>query len=109
VTKCPPARRVEFKRQAAAVIGIAGAVGAFGGFLIQVVLRQASLSTAAAVKAAETPAEKLAIAQANAEWSIPALWVFVGAYVVFAGLTWFVYLRRSFAARRIPSLAHEAI
>jgi NNP family nitrate/nitrite transporter-like MFS transporter len=103
------ATKLDFKRQAAAVIGIAGAIGAFGGFLIQVVLRQASLSTAAAVKAAETPAEKLAVAQANAEWSIPALWVFVGAYVVFGGVTWFVYLRRSFAARRIPSLAHEAI
>jgi NNP family nitrate/nitrite transporter-like MFS transporter len=103
------ATKVEFKRQAAAVIGIAGAIGAFGGFLIQLVLRQASLSTAAAVKAAETPAEKLAVAQANAEWSIPALWVFVAAYVVFGGLTWFVYLRRSFAVQRVPSLAHEAI
>ncbi|MGH9278533.1 MAG: MFS transporter, partial [Acidimicrobiales bacterium] len=39
----PSATRVEFKRRAAAVIGIAGAVGAFGGFLIQVVLRQASV------------------------------------------------------------------
>jgi NNP family nitrate/nitrite transporter-like MFS transporter len=27
---------VHFKRQAAAVIGVAGAIGAFGGFLIQV-------------------------------------------------------------------------
>ena len=64
----PRARRadpVDFKRQAAAVIGIAGAIGAFGGFLIQVVLRQASLGVSAAVKAAETPAEKLAIAQAQ--------------------------------------------
>jgi NNP family nitrate/nitrite transporter-like MFS transporter len=103
------ATKVEFKRQAAAVIGIAGAIGAFGGFLIQVVLRQASLPAAAAVKAAGTSAEKLAVAQANADWSIPALWVFVAAYVVFAGLTWFVYLRRSFAVRRLPSLAHEAI
>ncbi|MGI8758449.1 MAG: hypothetical protein ACR2K0_04015 [Acidimicrobiales bacterium] len=33
------ATAVEFKRRAAAVIGIAGAIGAFGGFLIQVVLR----------------------------------------------------------------------
>src|SRR5690606_27774619 len=32
-----------FKREAAAVIGIAGAIGAFGGFLIQVVFREASL------------------------------------------------------------------
>jgi NNP family nitrate/nitrite transporter-like MFS transporter len=101
--------RVEFKRQAAAVIGIAGAIGAFGGFLIQVVLRQASLSVAAAVKAAETPAEKLAVAQAHADWAIPALWVFVGGYVVFGVVTWFVYLRRSFAVSRVASLAHEAI
>ena len=55
-------RASTFKRQAAAVIGIAGAIGAFGGFLIQVVFRQASLGVSAAVKAAETPAEKLAVA-----------------------------------------------
>jgi NNP family nitrate/nitrite transporter-like MFS transporter len=101
--------RVEFKRRAAAVIGIAGAVGAFGGFLIQVILRQASLGVTALVKAAETPAEKLAVAQAHADWSIPALWVFAGAYVVFAGMTWFCYLRRSVATDRVPSLAHAAI
>ena len=99
---------VEFKRRAAAVIGIAGAIGAFGGFLIQVVLRQASLGVSALVKAAETPAEKLAIAQAHADWSVPALWVFVGAYVVFAAMTWFFYLR-SVAVDRVPSLAHAAI
>jgi MFS transporter, NNP family, nitrate/nitrite transporter len=99
----------EFKRRAAAVIGIAGAIGAFGGFLIQVVLRQASLGVAALVKAAETPAEKAAIAQAHSDWSIPALWVFLAAYVVLAGMTWFFYLRTSFAARRIPSLAHASI
>ena len=73
---------VDFKRRAAAVIGIAGAIGAFGGFLIQVAFRQASLDVAAAVKAAATPAEKVAVAQAHADWSIPALWVFLGAYVV---------------------------
>jgi NNP family nitrate/nitrite transporter-like MFS transporter len=61
------------------------------------------------VKAAETPAEKLAVAQANADWSIPALWVFLGAYVVFAGMTWFFYLRRSFATERMPSLAEASI
>jgi MFS transporter, NNP family, nitrate/nitrite transporter len=100
---------VEFKRRAAAVIGIAGAIGAFGGFLIQVVLRQASLDVSALVRAAETPAEKLAVAQANADWSIPALWVFLGAYVVFAGMTWFFYLRRSFAIERVPSLASASV
>src|SRR4051812_26201114 len=34
---------LDHKRQAAAVIGISGAIGAFGGFLVQVVLRQSSL------------------------------------------------------------------
>jgi MFS transporter, NNP family, nitrate/nitrite transporter len=105
----PKATHLSYKRQAAAVIGIAGAIGAFGGFLIQLVLRQASLSTSALIKAAETPQEKLAVAQANADWSVPALWVFLGAYAVFAGMTWFFYLRRSFATTRVPSLAHAAI
>jgi NNP family nitrate/nitrite transporter-like MFS transporter len=100
---------LSFKRQAAAVIGIAGAFGAFGGFLIQVVFRQASLGVGALVKAAGTPAHKLAIAQAHADWSIPALWAFLGAYVVFAGITWFFYLRRSLAVERIPSLAYAAV
>jgi NNP family nitrate/nitrite transporter-like MFS transporter len=84
---------VEFKRRAAAVIGIAGAVGAFGGVLIQVVLRQASLDVSALVKAATTPADKVAVAAAHADWSVPALWVFLVSYLVFAATTWFVYLR----------------
>jgi len=86
---------VEFKRRAAAVIGIAGGLGAFGGVLIQVVLRQASLGVSALVKAAETPAEKAAIAAAHADWSVPALWVFLVSYIVFATTTWWVYLRAS--------------
>jgi NNP family nitrate/nitrite transporter-like MFS transporter len=105
----PERTALDFKRRAAAVIGIAGAIGAFGGFLIQVVLRQASLGVTALVSAAETPAEKLAVAEAHTDWSIPALWVFVGAYAVFAAITWFVYLRRDFATQRIPSLAHASI
>jgi MFS transporter, NNP family, nitrate/nitrite transporter len=98
-----------FKRQAAAVIGIAGAIGAFGGFLIQVVFRQASLGVSGLVTAAETPAEKLAVAQAHADWSIPALWVFLAAYALFAAMTWFFYLRRSVAVDRIPSLAYASV
>jgi len=100
---------LNYKRRAAAVIGIAGAIGAFGGFLIQVVFREASLGTAALIKAAETPAEKAAIAQVNADWSIPALWVFLGAYTVFAAMTWFFYLRRSLAVGRVPSLAYASV
>jgi NNP family nitrate/nitrite transporter-like MFS transporter len=89
--------RLSFKRQTAAVIGIAGAVGAFGGFLIQVVFRQASLGVSALVKAADTPAEKAAIAHAHADWSVSALWVFVGAYAVLAVMTYAFYLRRGSA------------
>lgn len=100
---------LRFKRQAAAVIGIAGAVGAFGGFLIQVVFREASLGVSALVKAAETPAEKLEVAAAHADWSVSALWVFLGAYVVFAGMTWFFYLRKSFATDKVPSLAYASV
>jgi MFS transporter, NNP family, nitrate/nitrite transporter len=100
---------LDFKHRAAAVIGIAGAIGAFGGFLIQVAFRQASLGVSAAVKAAATPAEKLAVAQAQADWSTPALYVFLFAYVVFAGMTWFFYMRKSFATDRVPSLAHASI
>lgn len=85
---------VEFKRRAAAVIGIAGAIGAFGGVLIQVVLRQASLGISSLESAARTPAEKGAIAAAHSTWSVPALYVFIAAYVVLGGVTWVVYVRR---------------
>jgi NNP family nitrate/nitrite transporter-like MFS transporter len=94
---------LDFQRRAAAAIGVAGAVGAFGGFLIQVAFRQASLDITAAVKAATSPAEKLAVAQAHADWSVPALWAFLGAYVLCGVLTWLVYLRpgRGFASARV--------
>ncbi len=105
----PKRTALEFKHRAAAVIGIAGAIGAFGGFLIQVVFREASLGVSAAVKAAATPAEKIAVAQSMADWSIPALYVFLFSYVVFAAMTWFFYLRKSFATDRVPSLAHASI
>jgi NNP family nitrate/nitrite transporter-like MFS transporter len=125
---------VDYKRRAAAVIGIAGAIGAFGGFLIQVAFRQASLETAglmtkaqkaaqplidAAAKAgdaagvaaakADLAATKGQIAVAHSDWSLPALWVFLGAYFVFGVMTWFFYLRKAGATSRIPSLAHASI
>jgi NNP family nitrate/nitrite transporter-like MFS transporter len=103
----PDATAVEFKRRAAAVIGIAGAIGAFGGVLIQIVLRQASLGVSALVKAAPTPAAKVAVAAAHANWSVPALWVFLGSYVVLGGVTWFVYLRSADPAGT-PTLADVA-
>jgi NNP family nitrate/nitrite transporter-like MFS transporter len=105
----PAATALTFKREAAAVIGIAGAIGAFGGFLIQLVFRQASLDVTAKIAAAPTVGEKLAVAQANADWSTSALWVFLVAYAVFAAMTWFYYLRRSFAVHRVPSLAYARV
>ena len=57
------------------------------------VLRQASLNISALVKAAKSPAEKVTVAAAHADWSVPALWVFLGSYVIFAAVTWLVYVR----------------
>jgi len=105
----PRQTQLDFKRQAAAVIGIAGAIGAFGGFLIQVIIRQASLGVSALVKAAETPAEKLSVASAHADWLVPAQWVFLSSYFVLAGVTWFFYLRKEFATKRVPSLARASV
>jgi NNP family nitrate/nitrite transporter-like MFS transporter len=109
--------RALFKRQAAAVIGIAGAVGAFGGFLIQVVFRQASLSTVVLMNHATKTIhdkhllalKKAAIAHAHQSWSVPALWAFLAAYVVFAGMTWVFYMRRAPANAKVPSLAYASI
>ncbi|WP_288799901.1 MFS transporter [uncultured Arsenicicoccus sp.] len=70
------------KKAAAGCIGIAGAVGAFGGFLIP---RGFALST-------------------SLTGSLQAaLWAFVCAYLLLLGVTWAVYLRRgsSVAAHRI--------
>jgi NNP family nitrate/nitrite transporter-like MFS transporter len=100
---------VEFKRRAAAVIGIAGAIGAFGGVLIQVAFRQASLDVSALVTAAKTPAAKVAVAAAHSDWSIPALWVFVGAYVVFGVVTLAVYLLPSNGRVKSRSLADASV
>ena len=91
----PGSLAVEYKRRAAAVIGIAGSIGALGGGFIQLALRQASLEVSSLVQAARTPAEKVAVAAAHADWAVPALAVFIGSYVVFGGITWYVYLHRS--------------
>ena len=100
----PKAGAVEYKRRAAAVIGIAGAIGASGGVLLQVVLRQASLPVSALVNKAATPADKVAVAAAHSDWSVPALEVFLASYVVFAAVTWLVYLRKV-ATSRVPSFS----
>jgi len=92
---------LEYKRRAAAAIGIAGAIGAFGGFLIQLAFRQASLPVTTALthamKTINDPtvlhATVARIAAAHATWSVPALWIFLAGYVALGGLTWTCYLR----------------
>jgi len=61
-------------KAAAGCIGIAGAVGAFGGFLIPRGFAMSNTATGSLV---------------------PALWTIIGVYVVMAVLTWAVYGRRS--------------
>jgi len=97
--------QLAFKRQAAAVIGITGAIGALGGVAIQVVLRQASLGVSSLVTAATTPEAKTAIAASHADWSVAALWVFLVSYVVLGVTTWAVYLRSRFATEMYTKLA----
>ncbi|TAL22461.1 MAG: NarK/NasA family nitrate transporter, partial [Frankiales bacterium] len=60
------------RRLASALVGIAGAVGAFGGVLVQVALRESFL--------------------ANGNANV-AYVVFIGFYAVCAAVTWLVYLR----------------
>ena len=90
-----PALVLEQKRRTAAVIGIAGAVGALGGAGVQTIIRQASLKVSALETAAKTPAAKATIAAAHATWSVPALWTFLASYLMLGVVTWALYLRRS--------------
>jgi MFS transporter, NNP family, nitrate/nitrite transporter len=77
-------------RESSAVIGIAGAVGAIGGFLIPMTFGAPWVDNPVA-------AVKTAFA------------AFTGFYVLCLFVTWFVYLRRSMLAERIPSLADARI
>jgi NNP family nitrate/nitrite transporter-like MFS transporter len=79
---------VQGSRAAAAVIGIAGAIGAFGGFLIPITFGNA-LKASGSV--------------------IPALSVFIAFYAACLVVNWFFYLRKSFLTARVPSLAEAAI
>ncbi|HLY34883.1 MAG TPA: MFS transporter, partial [Jatrophihabitantaceae bacterium] len=65
---------VNARRLSGALIGIAGAIGAFGGVLVNVAFRQSFLSSG----------------NGNAAYA-----AFIGFYVACAALTWVVYLRRS--------------
>ncbi|MGH3714283.1 MAG: NarK family nitrate/nitrite MFS transporter [Micromonosporaceae bacterium] len=76
------------RREAAAVIGLASAIGAFGGFLIP---RGFGMSIAATGSI------------------VPALYVFLAAYGVMVGVTWWYYLRRSLLTSQAPSLAYASV
>ncbi|OQO90276.1 MFS transporter [Saccharomonospora piscinae] len=73
------------KRQAAAVVGVCGALGAFGGVLVNLVFRFSLLGADADIAS--------------------ALLVILACYVVCLVVTWWFYLRRGVAAGRAPSLA----
>jgi NNP family nitrate/nitrite transporter-like MFS transporter len=62
-----------------ALVGFADSIGAFGGFGIDIVLRQSYLS---------------------AHTETPALWIFLCCYVALAILTWAMYVRRPVSARQ---------
>ncbi|AHH95138.1 MFS transporter [Kutzneria albida] len=72
------------KRESAAAIGIASAIGAFGGFFVTRIIA----SSVAATKVADN-----------------AFYGFIAFYAVCFAVTWWCYLRRSFAVNKLPSLA----
>ncbi|GBE63641.1 MFS transporter [Mycobacterium sp. MFM001] len=75
-------RRHWARDMSGALIGFAGAVGAFGGVAINLALRQSYASTG----------EETA-----------AFWVFLAFYVVASLLTWAMYVRTPVSAPRVPS------
>ncbi|SNQ47375.1 Nitrate transporter [Frankia canadensis] len=74
------------REEAAGAIGICSAVGAFGGFLVPIIYAQSN-------KAYGTIA--------------PALWVYIGLFVVMAAVTWWSYLRRG-GIEAAPARAGDA-
>jgi NNP family nitrate/nitrite transporter-like MFS transporter len=75
------------KRQAAAVVGIAGAIGAFGGVLVNLVFKFS-------LEGSKTLA--------------PALTAFLVFYGLCMATTWWFYMRRRVFAR-VPSLAYAGV
>jgi NNP family nitrate/nitrite transporter-like MFS transporter len=76
---------VRARRESAAVIGIASAIGALGGFFIPRALGASNKASGGASA---------------------AFAVFFGCYFACIAVTWWYYLRASFLVRRLPSLAH---
>ncbi|WP_280305461.1 nitrate/nitrite transporter [Nocardia neocaledoniensis] len=76
------------RRQAGAAIGVIGAIGASGGYLLQQALRLSNI---------------------NFGTMAPAFWAYAGAFLVMAAVTWWYYLRSSFAIEKVPSLAYANV
>ncbi|MBD8506648.1 NarK/NasA family nitrate transporter [Hoyosella sp. G463] len=76
------------KRQAAAAIGVIGSIGAFGGFILQQALR---------------------LSNVHLGTMEPAFWAYAGVFLVMAAVTWWFYLRSSFAMQRVPNLAYANV
>lgn len=76
------------KRQAGAVLGIVGACGAFGGVLINLAFKFSLEGTGTLVT---------------------GLAAIAAYFVACTGVTWWCYLRKSFAIRRAPSLAYADV
>ncbi|GAB3505395.1 MFS transporter [Amycolatopsis cihanbeyliensis] len=77
------------KRQAGAVVGVAGAIGAFGGVLVNLVFKFSL--------------------QGEDRSLTSALIAILAYYAVCVATTWWFYLRRSFAVERAPSLAYAGV
>ncbi len=79
------------RKEAAGALGICSAVGAFGGFLVPIVYAQSN-------KAYKTIA--------------PALWTYIGLFLLMAVVTWWFYLRRGgleAAGEPAPAPARELV
>jgi NNP family nitrate/nitrite transporter-like MFS transporter len=85
----PATAQVGAKRQAGAAIGVVGAAGAAGGWLLQQALRESGIHFHGSMA--------------------PAFWGYAVAFLVMGGMTWWFYLRSAFAVGRIPSLAHAQV
>jgi NNP family nitrate/nitrite transporter-like MFS transporter len=85
----PAGALIAAKRQAGAAIGVVGAVGAAGGWVLQQALRESALHFHGSMA--------------------PAFWAYAVAFLVMGGITWWFYLRSSFVVGRVPSLAYANI
>ncbi|MFE3254788.1 MFS transporter [Nocardia sp. NPDC059091] len=79
---------ISSKRQAGAAIGVIGAIGAAGGWILQQALR---------------------LSNTHYHSMNPAFWGYVVAYLAMGAICWWFYLRSSFAVGRAPSLAHANV